>query len=92
MSTASTKSDDSSSSSSYASTAVNPLDTKSDGDATGNAGVLLDPASLVKGNTVGGGPCEPGTNILLEGIVWNETSNGRSCFSVVLLRKIEGHG
>lgn len=38
-------------------------------------GVATDPDCL--------GPCEPGTNVLLEGIVWQETENGKiryKCF------------
>jgi len=35
-----------------------------------HVGVLTDPDCL--------GPCEPGTTVTLEGIVWNETENGKS--------------
>ena len=35
---------------------------------TAEAGTLTEPESL--------GPCEPGTNINLDGIVWNETKGG----------------
>ena len=37
---------------------------------TAEAGTLTEPESL--------GPCEPGTNINLDGIVWNETKGGES--------------
>ena len=33
-----------------------------------HVGTLTEPDCL--------GPCEPGTNVTLEGIVWNETENG----------------
>jgi len=33
-----------------------------------HVGVVTDPDCL--------GPCEPGTTVTLEGIVWNETENG----------------
>ena len=70
----------SSSSSSSSSSAV--FSTSSDGvpgaclavdvkDASVDAchvGVVTDPDCL--------GPCEPGTTVTLEGIVWNETENG----------------
>ena len=28
------------------------------------------------------GPCEPGTSVTLEGIVWHETENGELCYSI----------
>ena len=37
---------------------------------TAEAGSLTEPESL--------GPCEPGTSINLDGIVWNETKGGES--------------
>ena len=37
---------------------------------TAEAGCLTEPESL--------GPCEPGTSINLDGIVWNETKGGES--------------
>ena len=43
-------------------------DTSDVGTGTCNAGVMTDPDCL--------GPCEPGTAIVLEGIVWSESSNG----------------
>jgi len=33
-------------------------------------GVITEPECL--------GPCEPGTSVTLEGIVWNETENGKT--------------
>jgi hypothetical protein len=39
------------------------------GTETSSIGVATDPDCL--------GPCEPGTNVLLEGIVWQETENGQ---------------
>ncbi len=36
---------------------------------TSNMAVITDPDCL--------GPCEPGTSVVLEGIVWNETDNGK---------------
>ena len=38
------------------------------GVETSSIGVVTDPDCL--------GPCEPGTHVVLEGIVWNETPNG----------------
>ncbi|KAK2168205.1 hypothetical protein LSH36_19g02023 [Paralvinella palmiformis] len=38
------------------------------GIETAHVGVITDPDCL--------GPCEPGTSVVLEGIVWNETENG----------------
>jgi hypothetical protein len=35
---------------------------------TSHVGVITDPDCL--------GPCEPGTSVVLEGIVWHETDNG----------------
>ena len=37
---------------------------------TCHVGVMTDPESL--------GPCEPGTSVVLEGIVWSESNNGQS--------------
>ena len=37
---------------------------------TQEVGTVTDPDSL--------GPCEPGTNINLDGIVWNETKGGKT--------------
>jgi hypothetical protein len=34
-----------------------------------HVGIVTDPDCL--------GPCEPGTTVTLEGIVWNETENGQ---------------
>jgi hypothetical protein len=39
------------------------------GTETANVAVATDPDCL--------GPCEPGTSVVLEGIVWNETENGK---------------
>ena len=39
------------------------------GVGTNHVGVITDPDCL--------GPCEPGTSVVLEGIVWNETDSGR---------------
>ena len=39
------------------------------GTETSNVSVATDPDCL--------GPCEPGTSVVLEGIVWNETENGK---------------
>ena len=39
------------------------------GTVTCNVGVMTDPDCL--------GPCEPGTSIVLEGIVWSESNNGK---------------
>lgn len=36
---------------------------------TCSVGVTTDPDCL--------GPCEPGTSVILEGIVWSESNNGR---------------
>ena len=35
---------------------------------TSHIGIMTDPDCL--------GPCEPGTSVVLEGIVWQETENG----------------
>ena len=37
--------------------------------STCDVGVATDPDCL--------GPCEPGTSVTLEGIVWHETENGK---------------
>ena len=42
------------------------------GIETAHVGVITDPDCL--------GPCEPGTSVVLEGIVWNETENGERRF------------
>lgn len=44
------------------------------GVETSNVGVATDPDCL--------GPCEPGTSITLEGLVWHETENGQFCVEV----------
>lgn len=42
------------------------------------------------------GPCEPGTSVMLEGIVWQETEGGKCFFktkkSILILYKINFHG
>ena len=43
-------------------------ETHSVGVGTNSVAVATDPDCL--------GPCEPGTHVMLEGIVWNETENG----------------
>jgi hypothetical protein len=40
-----------------------------------HVGVVTDPDCL--------GPCEPGTTVTLEGIVWNETENGEALFKFI---------
>lgn len=51
-----------------------PIGGKSDAaTVTCNVGVMTDPDCL--------GPCEPGTSIVLEGIVWSESNNGK-CIAV----------
>ena len=49
---------------------------------TAEAGTLTEPESL--------GPCEPGTNINLDGIVWNETKGGESESEWVMHRSQSG--
>jgi len=44
------------------------VDTRDAGVDACHVGVVTDPDCL--------GPCEPGTTVTLEGIVWNETENG----------------
>ena len=44
------------------------LEQRDVGTETSSVGVATDPDCL--------GPCEPGTSVVLEGIVWNETENG----------------
>jgi len=54
-----------------ATSGLNPAMSADTRDAAVDAchvGVLTDPDCL--------GPCEPGTTVTLEGIVWNETENG----------------
>ena len=34
------------------------------------------------------GPCEPGTSVMLEGIVWHETKSGEAGARYVKLRKL----
>ena len=47
-------------------------DTKDSSVETSSVGVITDPECL--------GPCEPGTSVVLEGIVWNETENGNQMY------------
>lgn len=47
-------------------------------------GVITEPECL--------GPCEPGTSVTLEGIVWNETENGKTCCSVSVFSVIGVNG
>ena len=46
---------------------------------TAEAGTLTEPESL--------GPCEPGTTINLDGIVWNETKGGRNITTLAGMSK-----
>ena len=39
---------------------------------TGTVCLMTDPDNL--------GPCDPGTSVVLEGVVWSESSNGK-CYS-----------
>ena len=45
-------------------------DTEDKAVETHSMGVVTDPDCL--------GPCEPGTHVTLEGIVWHETTNGKT--------------
>jgi len=50
-----------------------PVDVKDASVDACHVGVVTDPDCL--------GPCEPGTTVTLEGIVWNETENG-TCLEI----------
>ena len=52
------------------------VDTKDAGVDACHVGVVTDPDCL--------GPCEPGTTVTLEGIVWNETENGITAAMLIL--------
>ena len=49
------------------------LDLKDATTDTSHMVIMTDPDCL--------GPCEPGTSVVLEGIVWQETENGYFCFA-----------